>query len=128
MFKKIDYAMVMVSDMNRSVQFYQNALGFKLRFQSKDWTEFETEGTTLALHGGSRPESGSIGVKREAPAGTVCLGFSVSDLDETVSTLKSRGVRFVMEPTLRSEEGIKLAVCIDPDGTTISLAEPMKKA
>jgi hypothetical protein len=37
-------------------------------------------------------------------------------------------VRFVMPPTLREEEGIRLAVFLDPDGLGISLAEPVAKA
>ena len=45
--------MVMVSEMDRSVRFYRDTLGLKLRFQSPAWTEFEVDGTTLALHGGS---------------------------------------------------------------------------
>ena len=46
---------VMVSDMERSVQFYRDTLGLKLRFQSPDWTEFDLGTTTLALHGGGKP-------------------------------------------------------------------------
>jgi lactoylglutathione lyase len=127
MFSKIDYAMVTVSDMDRAVKFYRDALGFTLRFQSEGWTEFETGGTTLALHGGGKPASPDARNTAEGPvAGTIALGFSVSNLDETVGKLKSRGVRFVMEPTLRAEERIKLAVCIDPDGTALSIAEPIK--
>ena len=37
MFKQIDYTMVIVSDMNRSVEFYQDKLGIPLKFQSPDW-------------------------------------------------------------------------------------------
>jgi len=29
-----------------------------------------------------------------------------------------------MEPKLREEEGIKLAVCLDPDDLEISISEP----
>ena len=43
MFKQIDYTMVVVSDMDRSVEFYRDKLGIPLKFQSPDWTEFQTE-------------------------------------------------------------------------------------
>lgn len=52
MLKQIDYTMVIVSDMNRSVEFYRDKLGIPLKFESPDWTEFQTGATTLALHGG----------------------------------------------------------------------------
>lgn len=52
MFNQIDYTMIVVSDMQRSVEFYRDKLGIPLKFQSPDWTEFATGTTTLALHGG----------------------------------------------------------------------------
>ena len=52
MFKQIDYTMVVVSDMQRSVEFYRDKLEIPLKFQTPDWTEFQTGATTLALHGG----------------------------------------------------------------------------
>jgi len=126
MFKRIDYAMVMVTDMKRSVHFYRDILGFRLRFESEFWTEFETEGTTLALHGGAQPNPEAAKVKEEKLAGTVGLGCNVSNLDATVRMLKGQGARFVMEPTERPEQGIRLAVLVDPDGLPISLAETVQ--
>ena len=52
MFKQIDYTMIIVSDMQRSVEFYRDKLGIPLKFQTPEWTEFATGSTTLALHGG----------------------------------------------------------------------------
>ena len=127
MFKKIDYTMIMVTDMKRSLHFYRDILGFRVRFESEFWTEFDTEGTTLALHGGARPNPEAAKVKEEKLAGTVAIGLNVSNLEGTVRMLKGQGVRFVMEPTVREGEGIRLAVFVDPDGLPISLAEPVEK-
>lgn len=121
MFKKVDYVMVMVSDMKRSVVFYRDTLGLPLKFESDEWTEFQTGTTTLALHGGARPSSG--GGRGEPQAGTCSIGFSVPDVEKTHKDLLVRGVRFVMPPTEREGEGIKLAVAVDPDGLAISFAE-----
>ena len=127
MFKKIDYTMIMVTDMKRSLHFYRDILGFRIRFESEFWTEFDTEGTTLALHGGARPSPEAASAKEEKLAGTVAIGLNVSNLEGTVRMLKGQGVRFVMEPTVREGEGIRLAVFVDPDGLPISLAEPVEK-
>jgi lactoylglutathione lyase len=114
--------MITVSDMARSVQFYRDKLAIPLRFESPEWTEFETGGTTLALHGGGR-----AGAKSAEPiAGTSSIGFYVENLDTTYDELKAKGILFVMPPTEREEEGIKLAVCLDPDGLPISIAERNK--
>ena len=49
MFKQLDYTMVVVSDMQRSVEFYRDTLGIPLKFQSPDWTEFITGTTTYRI-------------------------------------------------------------------------------
>ncbi|MGH9907021.1 MAG: VOC family protein [Pyrinomonadaceae bacterium] len=122
MFKQIDYAMVIVSDMARSIEFYRDKLGIPLKFESPDWTEFQTGATTLALHGGGLPREQKAG-SADKDAGTCSIGFNVADVDKAYDELKSKGITFVMPPTQRENEGNKLAVCLDPDGLPISLAQ-----
>jgi lactoylglutathione lyase len=123
MFEKIDYTMIIVSDMARSVEFYADKLGIPLKFQSPEWTEFDTPGTTLALHGGGVPQAEASDEGKSKAAGTCSIGFNVDDLEKTYNELKSKGVNFIMAPTQRDNEGIKLAVCIDPDGLPVSFAQ-----
>jgi lactoylglutathione lyase len=128
MFSKVDYVMVRVSDMRRSVVFYRDTLGIPLKFESPGWSEFETGATTLALHASAPPVAGSEAANQTAPAaGTCALGFSVPDLNRTYAELRERGARFVVPRTEQPKEGIRLAVCTDPDGLTISFAEPMAR-
>jgi lactoylglutathione lyase len=127
MFSKADYAMINVSDMGRSVAFYRDTLGLRLRFESPGWSEFETGGTTLALHGAAPGRSADHAARGEHVAGTCSIGFTVKDLDSTCAELRGRGARFVMPPTVQAEEGIRLAVCVDPDGLPISFAEPIAR-
>lgn len=127
MLNKLDYVMVNVSNMGRSVVFYRDTLGLRLKFESPGWSEFETGTTTLALHGGT-PALGRENVPTAGPAaGTCSLGFSVPDLDTTYADLRERGARFVMPPTEQANEGIRLAVCLDPDGLAISFAEAIAR-
>jgi catechol 2,3-dioxygenase-like lactoylglutathione lyase family enzyme len=44
------YTIGFVSDMDRSIAFYRDALGLPVTHHSHKWTEFGTEGTTIALH------------------------------------------------------------------------------
>jgi len=122
MFSKVDYIMVNVSDMSRSVAFYRDVLEIPLKFESPGWSEFNTGDSTLALHATGPAEakaSGGAGPR----AGTCTIGFSTDNLDATYADLQSRGARFVMPPTNQPGEGIRLAVCIDPDGLGISFAQ-----
>ena len=125
MFKNVDYVMVMVSDMKKSIDFYRDQLGIALKFESPEWTEFQTGSTTLALHGGAKagapnPDSGKM-------AGSCSIGFNVDNVDRVYEELKAKGVRFVMPPTQREGEGIRLAVCLDPDGLPVSIAQMIRK-
>jgi len=123
MFKQIDYAMVIVSDMKRSVEFYQGKLGIPLKFESPEWTEFATGATTLALHGGGMARDYQDTGDQSKTAGACSIGFNVDDVDKTYEELKAKGMTFVMPPTQREGEGIKLAVGLDPDGLPISFAQ-----
>ena len=125
MFSKVDYVMVNVSDMRKSVAFYRDTLGLALKFESPGWSEFQTGATILALHAAAARTASEGSGLPEPIAGTCSIGFSVQSLDATYSELQARGARFVMPPTDQPNEGIRLAVCIDPDGLAISFAEPI---
>jgi lactoylglutathione lyase len=127
MFSKIDYVMVNVFDMGRSVAFYRDTLGLPLKFESPGWSEFATGATTLALHAVTRAADSAASALAEPTAGTCTPGFSVPDLNRAYALLCARGARFVLPPTERANEGIRLAVCLDPDGLAISFAEPMAR-
>ena len=117
--------MLMVSDMERSVKFYRDALGLTLRMESPEWSEFDFGKVTLALHGGAPPSPSPRGA--EQYAGMAGIGFTVPDLERACEDLKAKGVRFVMEPIDRPEEGIRLAVALDPDGLAVSFAQVLQK-
>ena len=47
---KFAYSIVFVRDMAKSISFYRDLLGLSLRSETPFWSEFGTEGCTLALH------------------------------------------------------------------------------
>src|SRR5438093_3965488 len=95
---RINYAIVFVSDMKRSVSFYRDVLGLPLKFESPGWTEFATAGATLALHASERPGSGPDDPLR-VPAGRCRPGLSVRNLDEFHRRMVERRVPCIQEPT-----------------------------
>jgi lactoylglutathione lyase len=112
-------ALVFVSDMERSVAFYRDVLGWPLTCQSPERTEFATEGTTLALHCASRP-SGAAAVQGEM-AGRCQLGFWVDDVEAFHRHMVARGTPCIQPPT-EDAFGAALAVYADPDGLPFSVA------
>jgi lactoylglutathione lyase len=126
MFNTVDYEMVNVSDMQRSVAIYRDVLGLRLKFESPEWSEFETGDTTLALHAATPvAESGAATTRPRPIAGTCSICFLVRDLNSAILDLQKRGAYFVVPPIEQPNEGIRLAVCVDPDGLAISFAERM---
>jgi lactoylglutathione lyase len=125
MFTRVDYIMVNVSDMRRSIAFYRDALGLSLKSESSGWSEFQTGETTLALHLAASPAPAAGASSKGPAAGTCSIGFSVENVDRIYAELQSRGVRFLMPPTDQREEGIRLVAAIDPDGLVISFASPL---
>jgi lactoylglutathione lyase len=116
---RVNYAIVFVSDMARSVAFYRDVLGLPLRFESPGWTEFATDGATLALHLSAAPNPGDD--PAHAAAGRCRPGLSVPDLDAFHRRMADRGVPCVQEP--KAVFGARVAQYADPDGLNISVGE-----
>lgn len=113
-FRKLGAVILLVSDMNKSVQFYRETLNLPLKQESDEWTEFFNKETVLALHPVKHKEKLKSGQH-------ILLGFSASDFDNTVDKLKEKGVVFFKNP---KEEGFgKHAIIEDPDGHLISIVK-----
>ena len=115
----LGYAVVYVSDMERSVAFYRDVLGWPLKCQSPERTEFATEGMTLALQYASKP-SGAAAVQGDL-AGRCQLGLWVDDVEAFHRGMVARGTLCIQPPT-EDALGAKLAVYADPDGLPFSVA------
>jgi len=114
---RISYAIVFVSDMARAVKFYRDVVGLPLRFESPSWTEFATDGATLALH----HAAGSADNGEREIAGRCRPGFSVPDLDAFHRRMTGQEVRCLQEPT--TVFGKRVAQYADPDGLAFSVGE-----
>jgi len=120
----VNYVIVLVSDMKRSVSFYRDVVGLPLRFESPGWTEFATDGATLALHT-SEGLSSERDNPRQLPAGRCRPGLSVSNLDEFHKKMADSNVPCVQEPT--AVFGARVAQYLDPDGLGISVGEESRR-
>jgi predicted enzyme related to lactoylglutathione lyase len=109
----VDHVWFWVSDMDRAVAFYRDALGLPVRMRHEDaWTEFEAGGVRIGLHG--------AGEGPAAHGGTAV--FLVDDLDLAKASLQERGV--VFEDHLGEVPGYaRYASFADPDGNSMQLIE-----
>ena len=107
---------VMVKEMNRSIRFYVESLGLKLKYRhGDDWAEVEAPGLTIGLHlaGNMGPQPG----KSES----LSIGFTVKEMNSAAENLKKKGVTF--SPHRVDEGPVRLAFFTDPDGTPLYLCE-----
>jgi lactoylglutathione lyase len=116
---RVSYAIVFVGDMKRAVTFYRDTLGLPLKYESPQWTEFSTDGATLALHVSEAPAAGDD--PHQVPAGRCRPGLSVPSLDEFHARMLAAKVPCVQEP--KSVFGARIAQYRDPDGLVISVSE-----
>lgn len=116
-------ATIIVSDMDKSIQFYTDILGLKLtnRF-GYDWATVSAgEGLTIGIHPASAKYP-SPGTK-----GAIILGLDIDvPVEEAVRKLAQHGVS-IKGSIVRSEPG-NFANLEDPDGNEIYLWEKVHKA
>ncbi len=137
MIKTIDHIGIMTNDLQQSVEFYTDVLGFSVSakiemddiglsaiFVEKNSSKIElmkykdeipkrSEGIEIKLGGSSIPINDHI-------------TFSVDDIGATVTELKKKGVEFALE-LIQLEGGMKLASFKDPNGVLIELVEHPKQ-
>ena len=118
---QVDYAIGFVSDMSKFVAFYKDIVGLPLKFESPQWTEFATDGATLALHSSDEPRSADDGHQLEA-LGSCRSGLNVPNLDNFHARMVANDVPCIQEP----EElfAVRLAQYADPDGLAFTVVEP----
>lgn len=116
MIGKLGTLMVVVKDMDRSIRFYCDVLGLKVKTRTPDWTALDAGNIELGLHA----ESKRLHVRPTEAAG---FGFVVNDINQAVTRLKANGVHILMPP--KQESFGWLCVFTDPDGYHIQLHQPV---
>jgi lactoylglutathione lyase len=114
---ELRYAIVFVTDLERSVTFYRDVLGLRVTMEASGWTELATGETTLALH--ATTSSPTQTLSTHTPPGRCRLCFWVDDLDVVHRNLVAREVTCLQRP--RVEFGHQLAIYADPDGCPFSI-------
>ena len=116
MINKISFISYSVSDLQRSIIFYRDLLGFKLLLNNDAWAEFDIGGQRLAVH----EEKIGDHVKDQSVA---TVYFEANPIEKMVETLKSKGIIF------NGEIGVypygKLILFSDPDDNRLGLYEPL---
>lgn len=125
MFKRIDHVEIIPRDLERTIAFYTDVLGFSIRSRHKvenppmqEVVFLELNDTALELMSIKDPaplstQPWQVGYKR--------MALEVEDMDKAVDYLKSKGVEITKGPVTLGKA--RRAEIIDPDGLSIELRQ-----
>ena len=110
---RVGYVNISVSNLDRSVEFFQQTVGLPLKFADSDfgYASFDTPGAGLGL--AQTDDAAQLGRHTG-------IGFTVEDLDAEHAALTDKGVEFTRPPT-KEPWGGYMAIFADPDGNTFYL-------
>ena len=131
---------IVVSDMEKSLKFYRDLLGLKVKSLVDEEGEFldnmlahenvkNKVAKLYAKNGNALVElidSKSYGNKKDRDFFTIGashFALTVDDLNETYDYLIKNGVKFTAPPQQSPDGFAKVTFCEDPDGTLIELVE-----
>jgi len=116
---KVKYATIAVADMEESIKFYTEVMGFKV-----DHTLNPYPGFTITFMAGDGDAMVELIEDKNEPKtpGIFLIGMEVEDMNKTASELIERGVEFTRGP-LEVGDGAKLAFLKDPNGVEIELIQ-----
>ena len=113
---------LLVTDMNRSIEFYTKRLGFDLDFRYEDfYSGIIKEGYSIHLKLGT-PSIEERGNRRKN--GDLDITFSVDRIEDLFEQLSSKSVEFI-QPLREMNYGKEFYVA-DPDGYIIAFLEEHK--
>jgi len=125
MFKRIDHVEILPSDMDRTIGFYTDVLGFQMKERfpvhapGLREVAFLTLGDTmLELLGAENPTAAP---ECASPVGYARLAIEVEDMAKAVEYLKGKGVEITWGPM--DLGGSWRAEITDPDGLSIELRQ-----
>lgn len=116
---------ILVSDIETSLNFYQNILGlefvekrpvwfgtmYRLRFGSSDFKLIDPN---------SKLEKGPVGLDRQL--GFRYITFVIKNLSELCMELRRKGIVFAL-PEKEIRPGVRIAMVEDPDGNIVEFVE-----
>ena len=142
--KNIRHTGIVVTDMERSLEFYRDIMGLKPVIDFTEKGQFidtisnaggidlrmvkliaEDGGMIELLHYASHPQP-ERGENKLWETGPAHVAFTVDDVDEIYADWTAKGVKCNSEPVISPDGKAKLFFCQDPDGTFLEIVQMLK--
>jgi catechol 2,3-dioxygenase-like lactoylglutathione lyase family enzyme len=141
MITKFRHPGIVVEDMERSLRFYRDALGFSIVVDEIEKGEYLSrliglndaiervvkvavqDGTVIELMEMLSPLAQMPSTYDFNVIGCNHIAFTVTDIEQIYTNLKSVGVEFISEPLSSPYDPVKTMFCYDPDKTLVQFVE-----
>jgi len=142
--KTVRHFGIVVTDIEKSLYFYRDLLGLKIKIDALEKGEFidnilglqnvkvrtikmsADEGATLVellfyqSHRANKPGNREI-----FDIGPSHIALTINNLEETYQKLRTENIQFIAPPRVSPNGKAKVAFCYDPDGAPIELVEEL---
>lgn len=113
---KVQYTTMIVKDLNESIKFYRDVLGFKEGYHID-----LPDGGAITIMNSEDGASVELIENKNYDVGLYSIGTDVDDLDEAIKILKEKGYE-TTGPVIPTTVG-RMAFVLDPNGVRICLIE-----
>ena len=128
MISKMEHTAIIVSDMDRSIEFYSKTLGFNVRLRGNN-----PHRELAFLYLGTQPDMEIELIRDINPVGEYAecgivnhLAFTVEDIFEAIRYYKEKGIDFTSTETKPTLEGGRMILFYGPDRELLQLVERVK--
>jgi lactoylglutathione lyase len=123
--RSVDYVILYVGDLERSIRFYRDVIGLPFKFQESGYAEFATQGTKFGLYERARLP-GLIGRDGTEGGPAAEVAFLVERVDEEAARLREAGSAILSGPVDRPW-GQRTLHILDPDGNVVEFAQEIPR-
>lgn len=122
---RLDYVILYVSDLERSIAFYRDVVGLSLKLSGDGYAEFVTDGTKFGLYerAGLPALIGRVAVAG-GPSGEVA--FLVENVDAEAERIRGASATILSGPVDRAW-GHRTLHVLDPDGHVVEFAQEIPR-
>jgi lactoylglutathione lyase len=126
MIKKIEHVALIVTDMDRSIEFYRDMFGYQVRLRGQS-----TVREMAFLYHENQPGM-EIELIRDLEPGEPYsdrsvvnhLAFTVDDMEKAIAHYRAKGIVFTSDEPKRTLEGGRMILFYGPDRELLQLVEP----
>jgi lactoylglutathione lyase len=115
--RRLGSVIIAVSDLTKSVKFYNEIIGLPIKNQRENWVDLGKQGATVILHTASKPINTGTSIENG-----IVIGLVVGDVESALQEIKAKKIPVYRD--IETHKTGKNAIILDPDKYMISLFEP----